>query len=151
MCSSDLAIELATPPPTRAATPPAAEHREEEENVDEEIVMEPPPEAEEAPTRGADAPEATADAATREEAGSAPEEREAEAPPEPPSSGARSERTPSPLRALGAGGEENAPTSPQAATGVATSSGLFRQPICFRCCNDGSVTSDVSFVSYSII
>ena len=65
-------IEVATPPPTRAATPPAAEHRAEEEVVDEEIVMEPPPETEGAPTRRADAPEAAADAATTEGAGSAP-------------------------------------------------------------------------------
>ena len=25
---------------------------------------------------------------------------------------------------------------------------VVRQPICFRCCNDGSVTSDVSFAIF---
>ena len=64
-------IEEAAPPlPTRATTPPV-QQEPEEERVDEEIVMEPPPEEEEAPSRGADAREAAADAAVTEGAGSA--------------------------------------------------------------------------------
>ena len=105
--------EATSPPPTRAADAPSVQQGTEE-TVDEEIIIDQPPE-EEAGSRGVDASEAVADTAVTGGAGGSHEETEAEAPPEDTGHGAGDEGMPSPQRALEAGSEGGALSSPLAA------------------------------------
>ena len=81
--------------------------------MDEEIVLGQPPEAEEAPSTGADAPEAATDAAATEGAGGAPEEQEAEVPPEPTSAGAGARGRPAPRELLKRAAGKAPPQAPR--------------------------------------